>query len=82
MVYFDQILHTFTFKHSLDTGMQNDDEALLSISLKGPCADPESLSEGSKFDNVFLYFIFFYFLVHERMEEPNITINGPLSARQ
>ena len=33
MVYFDQILLTFTFYHSLDTGMQNGDDALPSISL-------------------------------------------------
>ena len=33
MVYFDQILHTYTFKHCRDTGLQNDDKALLSISL-------------------------------------------------
>ena len=33
MVYFDQILHTYTFEYYLDTCMQNDDEALLSISL-------------------------------------------------
>ena len=32
MVYFDQILLTYTFKHYLATGMQNGDEALPSIS--------------------------------------------------
>ena len=32
MAYFDQILHTYTFSHCLDTGMKNDDKALLSIS--------------------------------------------------
>ena len=32
MVYFDQILHTYTFKHCLDTGMQNGDESLPSTS--------------------------------------------------
>ena len=32
MVYLDQSLHTYTFKHYLDTGMQNDNEASLSIS--------------------------------------------------
>ena len=32
MVYFDQILHSYTFKHCQDTGMQNGDEASLSIS--------------------------------------------------
>ena len=31
---------------------------------------------GSKFDNVL------FFLVDEGIEDPNITINGPLSARQ
>ena len=31
MVYFDQTLHTYTFKRCLDTGMQNGDEALPSI---------------------------------------------------
>ena len=34
-IYFDQILHTWTVLHCLDTGLQNDDEALLSISLAG-----------------------------------------------
>ena len=33
MVYFDQNLHDYTFLYCLDTGMQNDDEVLLSISL-------------------------------------------------
>ena len=27
MIYFDEMLHTYTFKHCLDTGMQNGDEA-------------------------------------------------------
>ena len=35
MVYFDQILHTYTFQHCLDTGMQNGDEILLNISPAG-----------------------------------------------
>ena len=35
MVYFDQILHIYTFKHCLDIGMQNGNEALLSISSTG-----------------------------------------------
>ena len=35
MVYFDQILHTYTFQHCLDTGMQNGDEVLLNISPAG-----------------------------------------------
>ena len=34
-VYFDQILHTYTFKHWLDTGMQNGDEASPSIGFVG-----------------------------------------------
>ena len=33
MVYFDQILHTYTFLHCQATGMENDDKDLLSISL-------------------------------------------------
>ena len=33
---------------------------------------------GSKFDNVFLVF----FLVDEGIEDPNVTISGPSSARQ
>ena len=32
MVYFDQISHTYTIYHCLDTGMQNGDEASPSIS--------------------------------------------------
>ena len=32
MVYFDQILITYTFVHCLDIGMQNGDEASSSIS--------------------------------------------------
>ena len=35
MVYFDQILLTFTFYHCLATCMQNGDDALPSISLPG-----------------------------------------------
>ena len=35
MVYFDQILLTFTFKHCLATCMQNGNDALPSISLAG-----------------------------------------------
>ena len=35
MVCFDQILHTYTFQHCLDTGMRNGDEASPSISLAG-----------------------------------------------
>ena len=35
MVYFDQILHTYTFEHCLHTGMQNGDVAKLSISQAG-----------------------------------------------
>ena len=35
MVYFDQILLTCSFSHCLDTGMQNGDVALLSISPAG-----------------------------------------------
>ena len=35
MAYFDQILHTYTFQHCQDTGMQNYDKDLLSISLTG-----------------------------------------------
>ena len=35
MVYFDQILLTYTFKHYLATDMQNGEEALLSISPSG-----------------------------------------------
>ena len=35
MIYFDQILHTYTFQHCLDTGMQNGDEVLLGISPAG-----------------------------------------------
>ena len=35
MVYFDQILHTYTFKHCLDTGMQNGDKALPCIRSTG-----------------------------------------------
>ena len=31
--YFDRILLSYTFSHCLDTCIQNDDEALLSISL-------------------------------------------------
>ena len=40
-----------------------------------PCADPESFVRGvAKFDN--------FFLVDEGIEHPNVTINGPSSARQ
>ena len=35
MLCINKILHTFTFKLCLDTGMQNNDEALLSLSLAG-----------------------------------------------
>ena len=35
MVFFDQILHTYTLLHCLDTGMKNDNEALRSVSLAG-----------------------------------------------
>ena len=35
MVYYVQILHNYTFKHCLDTGRQNDNEVLLSISVAG-----------------------------------------------
>ena len=35
MVYFHQIVHTYTVLHCLDTGMQNNGEAFLSISLAG-----------------------------------------------
>ena len=35
MVYFDQILHTYSFEHCFDTGMQNGDEASSSISPFG-----------------------------------------------
>ena len=35
---------------------------------------------GSKFDNIFLLFLFF--LVDEGIEDPNTAINGPSSARQ
>ena len=35
IVYFDQIVHAYTFLHYLDTGMQNNDEAFLSTSLAG-----------------------------------------------
>ena len=30
---FDKLLHTYTFEHCRDTGMQNVEKALLSISL-------------------------------------------------
>ena len=33
MVYLDQILYTYLFKHCTATGMQNDDETLPSIIL-------------------------------------------------
>ena len=35
MVYFDQILLTYTFEHCLATGMQNGNDALQSIGLAG-----------------------------------------------
>ena len=35
MLYCDQILHTYIFYHCLDTGLQNGDEASLSISPAG-----------------------------------------------
>ena len=35
MVYFDQILNTYTIQHCLDTGIHNGDEASLSNSLVG-----------------------------------------------
>ena len=35
MVYFDQILKTYTIQHCLDTGMHNDDDASLSNILVG-----------------------------------------------
>ena len=41
-----------------------------------PCADPESFVRGGP------NFITFFFPVNEGIEDPNITINGPLSARQ
>ena len=37
---------------------------------------------GSKFDNVFLIFFCFFHLVDEGIEDQNIAINGPSSARQ
>ena len=35
MIYFDQILHTYTFNYCRDTGMQNSDIVLSSVSLTG-----------------------------------------------
>ena len=43
-------------------------------SVRESWADPEVLSEGTKFDNICFF--------DEGIEDPNTTINGPLSARQ
>ena len=42
-----------------------------------PCADPESFVRGGP--NLISFFLF---LVNEGIDDPNITIDGPASARQ
>ena len=44
-----------------------------------PCADPESFVRGGP--NMITFFIIFY-LVDKGIEDPNINVNGPSSARQ
>ena len=46
---------------------------------KAACADPESFIRGGP--NLITFFLF-VFLVDEGIEDPNVTINGPSSARQ
>ena len=43
--------------------------------LSSSCVDPESFVRGGP------DFFYYFFLVDERIEDPNTTINGPSSAR-
>ena len=81
-LYSDVVYHTYWDSYFVLSGITGRLKAVLILANSAyPCADAKFCQRGSKFDN-FFFFFFFFFLVDEGIEDPNVTINGPLSACQ
>ena len=82
-MYSDVVYHTYWVAYFELSGITGRLKAVLILANSAyPCADAESFVRGGPNLITFFFFFFFFFLVDEGIEDPNVTINGPLLACQ